>query len=51
MLTRLEADVLIGALARRVEAIELDGAPELKLNNTLRGLASLPVRVHPATEH
>ena len=51
MLTRLEADVLIGALARHVEAIELDGEPELKLNNTLRGLASLPVRVHPAAEH
>ena len=49
MLARLEADVLLGALARRVEAIELDGPPELKLNNTLRGLASMPVRVHAAS--
>ena len=48
MLARLEADVLLGALARRVEAIELDGKPELKLNNTLRGLAHLPVRVRPS---
>ncbi len=48
MLARLEADVLLGALARRVEAIELDGEPELKLNNTLRGLAHLPVRVRPS---
>lgn len=48
MLARLEAEVLLGALARRVQAIELDGEPELKLNNTLRGLASLPVRVRPA---
>ena len=48
MLARLEADVLLGTLARRVEAIELDGEPELKLNNTLRGLARLPVRVRPA---
>jgi 4-methoxybenzoate monooxygenase (O-demethylating) len=48
MLARLEADALLGALARRVEAIELDGEPELKLNNTLRGLASLPVRIRPA---
>jgi 4-methoxybenzoate monooxygenase (O-demethylating) len=48
MLARLEADVLLGALARRVEAIELDGEPELKLNNTLRGLAHLPVRLRPS---
>ena len=48
MLARLEAEVLLGALARRVARIELDGAPELKLNNTLRGFARLPVRVHPA---
>jgi 4-methoxybenzoate monooxygenase (O-demethylating) len=48
MLARLEAEVLLGALARRVERIELDGEPDLKLNNTLRGFARLPVRVQPA---
>ena len=45
MLARVQAEVLIGALARRVSSIELAGDPERKLNNTLRGLASLPVRV------
>jgi cytochrome P450 len=45
MIARLEAEVLVAALARRVKEIELDGAPERKLNNTLRGLASLPVQV------
>jgi 4-methoxybenzoate monooxygenase (O-demethylating) len=48
MLARLEGEVLLGALARRVQAIELDGKPEPKLNNTLRGFAHLPVRVQPA---
>jgi 4-methoxybenzoate monooxygenase (O-demethylating) len=48
MLTRLEAEVLLSALARRVEVIEPAGEPQRKLNNALRGLASLPVRVRPA---
>jgi cytochrome P450 len=48
MLARLEAEVLLGVLARRVASIELAGEPQLKLNNTLRGLASLPVTVRPA---
>jgi hypothetical protein len=45
MLARMEGEILIGALARRVEAIELDGEPERMLNNTLRGLTRLPVRL------
>jgi hypothetical protein len=44
MLARMEGEILIGALARRVAAIELDGEPERMLNNTLRGLERLPVR-------
>jgi 4-methoxybenzoate monooxygenase (O-demethylating) len=48
MMARLEGEVLLTALARRVEAIERDGEPVRKLNNTLRGLARLPVRVRPA---
>ena len=47
-IARLEGEVLLGALARRVEAIELAGLPELKLNNTLRGFERLPVRATPA---
>jgi hypothetical protein len=46
MMARLETEAVLGALARRVARIELDGAPVRKLNNTLRGLAALPVRVH-----
>ncbi|MEU1168266.1 cytochrome P450 [Streptomyces sp. NPDC005921] len=46
---RLEAEALLTALARRVDRIELTGAPRRHPNNTLRSWASLPVRVHPAT--
>jgi 4-methoxybenzoate monooxygenase (O-demethylating) len=45
MVARLEGEVLLGALARRVAAIELAGEPERMLNNALRGLTSLPVRI------
>lgn len=45
MLARLEAQVLFTALAERVERIELTGAPEWRLNNTLRGLDRLPIRL------
>jgi cytochrome P450 len=45
MLARLEGEVLLAALARRVKTIELDGTPERKLNNTLHGMAHLPIRV------
>jgi 4-methoxybenzoate monooxygenase (O-demethylating) len=47
MVARLEGELLLAALARRLEAIEPDGEPVRKLNNTLRGLARLPVRVRP----
>src|SRR5262245_44573237 len=45
---RLEAEILLSLLARRVEAVELAGEPERRLNNTLRGLARLPLRVRRA---
>lgn len=48
MLARLEGEVVLGALARRVERIEPAGAPVLELNNTLRGFAHLPVTVEAA---
>jgi 4-methoxybenzoate monooxygenase (O-demethylating) len=44
-IARLEADVMLAAFADRVEAFELTGAPRRRLNNTLRGFASLPLRV------
>ena len=46
--SRLEAEIVLTALARRVERIELTGQPRRKPNNTLREWSSLPVIVHPA---
>ena len=45
---RMEAESLLGALAARVARWEPAGEPVRRLNNTLRGLSSLPVRVIPA---
>jgi len=47
MVARLEAEMMIGALLRRVQRIDIVGEPKRKLNNTLRSLASLPVEVKP----
>ena len=48
-LARLEAHGIFAALARRVEYFEA-GEPVRKLNNTVRGLASLPVTVRRAVD-
>jgi cytochrome P450 len=45
MVARLEGEIVLGALARRIEHLELIGAPVRRMNNTLRGLASLPLQV------
>ena len=45
---RLESEAIFAALARRVMSFELTSKPELRLNNTLRGLDTLPLRVVPA---
>jgi 4-methoxybenzoate monooxygenase (O-demethylating) len=45
MIARLEGEVVLRALAERVGAIELDGPPRRQLNNTLRGLDALPLKV------
>ena len=42
---RLEGEIVLTALARRVESIELAGEPRPLLNNTLRGWSSMPVSV------
>jgi cytochrome P450 len=42
---RLESEAIFGALARRVTSFELTAEPKRRLNNTLRGLDSLPLRV------
>ncbi len=45
MMARLEAEVFFGALARKVESIELTAPATLRLQPGLRGLTSLPVRL------
>ena len=42
---RLEGELVLTALAKRVETIEIVGEPKRRYNNTLRGLSSLPVEV------
>ena len=48
LLSRLEGEALLAALARRVAAIEPAGPPVRRHNNTLRALAQLPVRLRAA---
>ena len=48
MVARLEAEILLSALARAVASIELVGEPTWRLNNTLHGLDRLPVRLRAA---
>ena len=45
MLARLEGEVVLTALAEQVSSITITGPYERQLNNTLRGLESLPVTV------
>jgi hypothetical protein len=45
---RLEYEAMFGALARRVASFGLTGRPERRLNNTLRGFETLPLRIVPA---
>jgi cytochrome P450 len=45
---RLESEAIFRALAKCVASFELTGEPELRLNNTLRGLDTLPLRIVPA---
>jgi cytochrome P450 len=47
-MARLEGDIVLTTLAKRVAKIELAGKPEWRLNNTLHGLRSLPLRLTAA---
>jgi len=47
MLARLEAEMILTALASRVARIDIAGEPRRKLNNSLRQFASLPVELTP----
>jgi cytochrome P450 len=42
---RLESQAIFGAFAKRVAAFELTGEPQRRLNNTLRGLDTMPLRI------
>jgi len=46
-LARLEGEVLLEVLARQVATLEPAGQPQRRLNNTLSGFASLPLRLVP----
>jgi cytochrome P450 len=48
VVARLEGEVVLTALAKRVSRIDLIGPPERRINNTLRAMASMPVRLIPA---
>mgnify|MGYP001070763426 CR=1 FL=1 len=50
MMARLEGDILLGALARKVESITLTGEPVRHFNNTVRGYSSIPVSIIPVTQ-
>ena len=45
---RLEGELVLAALARRVKRIEVAGPHTRRLNNTLRALDTLPLRLIPA---
>jgi cytochrome P450 len=45
VIARLQGEILLSALARQVRSLDLTGPAEPLLNNTLRGLTTLPLRV------
>lgn len=45
---KLEAENLLKAFAERVTSVTLTGSPVFKINNTVRGLSSLPIAVELA---
>ncbi len=47
VVARLEGELMLTALARKVKRIEIAGQPERGLNNTLRSFKSLPVKIVP----
>ncbi len=48
LVARLEGEVVLSALARKVARIEIAGPVKRRYNNTLRGLESLPIKLTPA---
>lgn len=48
VLARLEGDCVLSSLAHKVASIEITGPIHRRFNNTLRGLAELPVTLRAA---
>jgi 4-methoxybenzoate monooxygenase (O-demethylating) len=48
LVARLEGEVMLAALARKVGTIEIAGEVKRRYNNTLRGLEGLPVKITAA---
>jgi 4-methoxybenzoate monooxygenase (O-demethylating) len=48
MVARLEAECVLAALARKVRSIRPTGKATWRLNNTIRGLDTLPIELTPA---
>jgi len=48
LVARLEGEIMMATLARKVKSIEITGEVKRRYNNTLRGLESLPVTIKPA---
>jgi hypothetical protein len=48
LIAKMEGELVLAALARRVKAIELAAEPRRHYNNTIRGWSELPVSVVPA---
>jgi 4-methoxybenzoate monooxygenase (O-demethylating) len=48
MIARMEGELLLTALARRVASIELNGPPKRRFNNAVRSFACLPLEVRAA---
>jgi hypothetical protein len=48
VVARLEGELILAGIAKRFARIEWAGEPTRRLNNTLRALATLPLRFIPA---
>ena len=45
MLARLEGEIVLSALARRIKSFRLEGKPVIHYNNSVRGYDSMPISV------
>ncbi len=48
VIARMEGEAVLGALRERVRHLEITAPPVPRLNNSLRGLESLPLAIEPA---